>query len=169
MWKAAAASEVLSQHFLEGTEENNEKSQSGCFSGGNMKNKTVLFAQPRTATLSDIFLYHRYYAQHKLWRSCINNLAAWQNTALTFLCSAARASHIEATILDTSPKLAFGFWPLMAAWVSRKKRAYADTGLENTKKHALHVPLLLISIIQSYGINIIDIHMYMYDVRKFLL
>jgi len=53
-WKAAAASKVLSQHFLGGTEENNEKSQSGCFSVGHMKNKRVLFAQPRTATLGDI-------------------------------------------------------------------------------------------------------------------
>lgn len=35
---------------------------------------------------------------------------------------------MEATIFDTSPKDAFGFWPLMAAWVSRKKRAYAETG-----------------------------------------
>lgn len=37
---------------------------------------------------------------------------------------------MDATIFDTSPKLAFGFCPLMAAWVSRKKRAYADTGLK---------------------------------------
>lgn len=45
-----------------------------------------------------------------------------------FLCSMSRLSHMEATIFETSPKLAFGFCPLMAAWVSRKKRAYADTG-----------------------------------------
>jgi len=66
MGNAAAAYEVPSHHFLGGTEENHEKSQTGCFPGGRMKNKTALFAQPRTATLGDIFLYHRYYAQHKL-------------------------------------------------------------------------------------------------------
>lgn len=52
-----------------------------------------------------------------------------QSRLLTFLCSVANTSHIEATILDTSPKDAFGFWPLMAAWVSRKNSAYAETGL----------------------------------------
>lgn len=66
MWNAAAAYEVLSQHFLGGTEGYHEKSQSACFPGGHMKNKTVLFAQPRTATLGDIFLYRRYYTQHEL-------------------------------------------------------------------------------------------------------
>ncbi len=35
---------------------------------------------------------------------------------------------MEATIFDTSPKEALGFWPLMAAWVSLKNRAYAETG-----------------------------------------
>lgn len=35
---------------------------------------------------------------------------------------------MEATIFDTSPKVALGFWPLMAAWVSLKNNAYADTG-----------------------------------------
>lgn len=35
---------------------------------------------------------------------------------------------MEATIFDTSPKDALGFWPLMAACVSLKKRAYAETG-----------------------------------------
>lgn len=35
---------------------------------------------------------------------------------------------MEATIFDTSPKEALGFWPLMAAWVSLKNSAYADTG-----------------------------------------
>jgi len=35
---------------------------------------------------------------------------------------------MEATIFDTSPKEALGFWPLMAACVSLKNRAYADTG-----------------------------------------
>lgn len=34
---------------------------------------------------------------------------------LTFLCSMSRASHMEATIFETSPKLAFGFCPLIAA------------------------------------------------------
>ena len=47
MWNAAAAYEELYQHFIGGTEENHEKSQSGCFPGGQMKNKKVLFAQPR--------------------------------------------------------------------------------------------------------------------------
>lgn len=37
---------------------------------------------------------------------------------------------MDATILDTSPKLAFGFCPLIAACVSRKNNAYADTGLK---------------------------------------
>lgn len=37
---------------------------------------------------------------------------------------------MEATILETSPKLALGFCPLIAAWVSRKNNAYADTGLK---------------------------------------
>ena len=41
---------------------------------------------------------------------------------------------MEATILLTSPKLALGFWPLMAAWVSRKNRAYADTGLRHRQR-----------------------------------
>lgn len=36
---------------------------------------------------------------------------------------------MDATILETSPKLAFGFCPLIAACVSRKNNAYADTGL----------------------------------------
>lgn len=35
---------------------------------------------------------------------------------------------MDATILDTSLKEALGFWPLMAACVSLKNRAYADTG-----------------------------------------
>ena len=35
---------------------------------------------------------------------------------------------MEATIFDTSPKEALGFWPLMADWVSLKNRAYAETG-----------------------------------------
>ena len=35
---------------------------------------------------------------------------------------------MEATIVDTSPNVALGFWPLMAAWVSLKNRAYAETG-----------------------------------------
>lgn len=35
---------------------------------------------------------------------------------------------MEATIFDTSPKEALGFWPLIAAWVSLKNRAYAETG-----------------------------------------
>lgn len=46
----------------------------------------------------------------------------------TCFCSSPRPSHIDATILDTSPKVALGFWPLIAAWVSLKNRAYADTG-----------------------------------------
>lgn len=37
-------------------------------------------------------------------------------------------SHIDATIVDTSPNDAFGFWPLIAACVSRKNKAYAETG-----------------------------------------
>lgn len=48
--------------------------------------------------------------------------------ACTCFCSSARLSHIEATIFDTSPKEALGFWPLMAACVSLKNRAYAETG-----------------------------------------
>ena len=35
---------------------------------------------------------------------------------------------MDATILDTSPKEAFGFDPLIVACVSRKNSAYADTG-----------------------------------------
>lgn len=35
---------------------------------------------------------------------------------------------MEATIFDTSPNEALGFWPLIAAWVSLKNRAYAETG-----------------------------------------
>lgn len=35
---------------------------------------------------------------------------------------------MEATIFDTSPKVALGFWPLMAACVSLKNKAYAETG-----------------------------------------
>lgn len=50
------------------------------------------------------------------------------NKILTFFESVSRTSHIEATIFDTSPNEAFGFCPLMAACVSRKKSAYADTG-----------------------------------------
>lgn len=46
----------------------------------------------------------------------------------TSLCSCANASHIDATIVDTSPNDAFGFCPLIAACVSRKNNAYADTG-----------------------------------------
>lgn len=48
--------------------------------------------------------------------------------AYTCFCSSARLSHIEATIFDTSPKEALGLGPLMAAWVSLKNRAYAETG-----------------------------------------
>lgn len=48
---------------------------------------------------------------------------------LTFLCSAGNTSHIDATIFETSPNEALGFCPLIAACVSRKKRAYAETGL----------------------------------------
>jgi hypothetical protein len=59
--------------------------------------------------------------------------ASFRRDTLTFLCSESRASHMEATILETSPKLAFGFCPLMAAWVSRKNKAYAETGLKNEK------------------------------------
>lgn len=36
---------------------------------------------------------------------------------------------MEATILETSPKDALGLDPLMAACVSRKNKAYAETGL----------------------------------------
>lgn len=53
---------------------------------------------------------------------------------LTFLCSVSRASHIDATIFDTSPKLAFGFCPFIAACVSLKNSAYADTGLKRKRK-----------------------------------
>lgn len=35
---------------------------------------------------------------------------------------------MDATIFDTSPNEALGFWPLMATWVSLKNSAYADTG-----------------------------------------
>lgn len=45
------------------------------------------------------------------------------------MCSCANASHIDATIVDTSPNDAFGFCPFIAACVSRKNNAYADTGL----------------------------------------
>lgn len=34
---------------------------------------------------------------------------------LTCFCSSPKLSHMEATILDTSPKVALGFCPLMAA------------------------------------------------------
>ena len=44
---------------------------------------------------------------------------------------------MEATILDTSPKLALGFDPLIAAWVSRKNNAYADTGLKG-ERNTIH-------------------------------
>lgn len=35
---------------------------------------------------------------------------------------------MDATIFDTSPNEALGFWPLIAACVSLKNRAYAETG-----------------------------------------
>lgn len=35
---------------------------------------------------------------------------------------------MDATIVDTSPNDALGFWPFIAACVSRKNNAYADTG-----------------------------------------
>lgn len=35
---------------------------------------------------------------------------------------------MDATIFETSPNVALGFWPLMAACVSLKNRAYAETG-----------------------------------------
>lgn len=44
-------------------------------------------------------------------------------------------SHIEATILETSPNDAFGFCPFIAAWVSRKNKAYAETGLLRKEKN----------------------------------
>lgn len=37
---------------------------------------------------------------------------------------------MDATIFETSPKDALGFCPLIAACVSRKNSAYADTGLK---------------------------------------
>lgn len=55
-------------------------------------------------------------------------LAASVFLLYTCFCSSPRPSHIDATILETSPKVAFGFCPLMAACVSRKNSAYADTG-----------------------------------------
>lgn len=58
-------------------------------------------------------------------------------STLTFLLSASSESHRDATIFETSPKLAFGFCPFMEAWVSRKKRAYADTGLKRKNIHKL--------------------------------
>ncbi len=60
-------------------------------------------------------------------RSCCKCLSR-ENMSWTCFCSSPRLSHMEATILDTSPKVALGFWPLMAACVSLKKSAYADTG-----------------------------------------
>ena len=47
---------------------------------------------------------------------------------LTCFCSSPRLSHIDATIFETSPNVALGFCPLMAACVSLKNKAYADTG-----------------------------------------
>lgn len=47
---------------------------------------------------------------------------------ITCFCSSPKLSHMEATIFETSPKVALGFCPLIAAWVSLKNRAYADTG-----------------------------------------
>ena len=49
---------------------------------------------------------------------------------LTDLDSSSNESHMEATILETSPKVAAGFELLMDAWVSRKNMAYAETGLK---------------------------------------
>ena len=49
---------------------------------------------------------------------------------LTFLWSGANTSHIDATIFETSPNEALGFCPLIDAWVSRKNKAYAETGLQ---------------------------------------
>jgi hypothetical protein len=63
---------------------------------------------------------------------------AWHVLILTFLWSGASTSHIDATIFETSPNDAFGFWPLIEAWVSRKNRAYADTGLGNKKEREIH-------------------------------
>lgn len=48
--------------------------------------------------------------------------------ASTCFCSSPKLSHMEATIFDTSPNVALGFCPLMAACVSLKNSAYADTG-----------------------------------------
>lgn len=42
---------------------------------------------------------------------------------LTCFSSSARPSHMEATIFDTSPKVALGFCALILAWVSLKNKA----------------------------------------------
>lgn len=55
-------------------------------------------------------------------------LAESKKWGSTCFCSSPRPSHIEATIFDTSPNVALGFWALMLAWVSLKNKAYADTG-----------------------------------------
>jgi len=66
----------------------------------------------------------------------------------TFLCSSSSVSHMAATILDISPKLALGFWHLIAAWVSRKNSAYAETGLQ----HGIgHVIIAYYAIMQPYN------------------
>ncbi|TNN49878.1 hypothetical protein EYF80_039920 [Liparis tanakae] len=47
----------------------------------------------------------------------------WEFLPTRYSVSALRLSHMDATILDTSPKVALGFCPLMAACVSLKKSA----------------------------------------------
>lgn len=76
------------------------------------------------------FLHHclkYHYIYEKSMRILMYPIKTLQ--VLTFLWSGSSPSHIEATILETSPNVALGFCPLMAACVSRKNRAYADTGL----------------------------------------
>lgn len=53
---------------------------------------------------------------------------------------------MDATIFDTSPKEALGFWPLIAAWVSLKKRAYAETGFCGSLGSFFFLPFLLPAI-----------------------
>jgi hypothetical protein len=87
----------------------------------------ILVAEAKGETLNEINDFRR------IFTNTIKIKIKKQNL-LTFLCSGDKTSHIEATILDTSPNEAFGFCPLMAAWVSRKKRAYAETGLQNKRE-----------------------------------
>lgn len=55
--------------------------------------------------------------------NCRNSSRSFPCFLLTCFCSSPRLSHMEATILETSPNVAFGFCPLIAACVSLKNKA----------------------------------------------